>query len=389
MDKDLENAKGANIITVPSLRSEEIAINQIHPVWGHTAQLDAFMGATFNYSSSHENYTVYSFWDKISGGKMTEEKRVRAAQLVREAMSYIIPREGIVEKILEQRGQPLETPLPLMILPQGVVPREYSVEKARELIKQAFELAGWQNITVSENTQGIFVGNLMDYFEDWSVTPLSPITNPYRNQWTFRIELELPKIGIEILVHPEPTDNLDLRTTSFNISMERYSLPTGLHTPVPLWKNGGYDIFFTNRTWNLAWNLEGLWETWAWLPVGNNFYNYWDLDLEMLLNNYTTQVQEPLERQETFQKIVKRLYEFLPSIPIIYWLDTWAYNGKWAIHDYVFESKPIFEWWEIGKPGDEIQDGIISSSFVAILLTIGIATLPMRRRKKRKGENMP
>ncbi len=369
--------------------SQEMAINHIHPVWGHTAQLDDFLGVTFNYNATGQSYTIRSFWNDISGGSMSEADRIEAARLVREAMSYIVPREDIVDNILEGFGEPAPTtmPKPAIGWDPNLEPRKYSVLKAGELIKEAFALAGWTNITTSPGGDGIYFGDLMDYFDDWSIALLSPNTNPARNQWAALMEVEFPRIGIDVRLHTNTGwDVIAPRTFNFDLSAADYNRDDGLHTPVPLWDQQGFDLLFVGYAWGLDWDPQGLWETWAWLPFGFNFYNYWDPDYDAMTDSYVQEL-DFTTRLEKAKEVQKYLYDYQPAIPLVYSQDHWAYRDIWEGFDFVLLSSAAQQWWRIreaGAGGGGEGGGFVSfSPFIALIAALGaVAVIPIVRRKK-------
>ncbi len=337
---------------IPEFVVNEMALNHIHPVWGHTAQLDAFLGVTFTYSATGQSYTVRSFWDEISKGAMTEADRVEAARLVREAMSHIVPREDIVSNILEGLGIPAAIPMPVASIGrnQSLVPREYSVELAGLKIKEAFALAGWSNITTDPALPGIYFANLSQYFPDWSIALLSPNTFPARSQWATLMEAEFPRIGIDVRLHANTGwDVIAPRTFNFDISAADYGRDDGLHTPVPLWDQQGFDLLFVGYAWGLDWDPQGLWETWAWLPFGFNFYNYWDPDYDALTDSYVQEL-DPVQRNDRSLAVQEYLYRMQPSIPIVNSAKIWVYSQEWDFteQELLLLGATAFQWRKLG-----------------------------------------
>ena len=327
---------------------QEMALNNIHPVWGHTAQLDLFLGKTYFYHDGTQ-YTIRSFWDEISNHQMSEDERIEAARLVREAISYIVPRKQIVDTILNGSGFPAATIVPPSVIGwnSALLPREYSIEKAMQDIIQAFSLAGWHNITSDPNSNGIYVGNLMNYFDDWSLTLLSPNTKPDRTKWALLMENEFPKIGIRVKAHiNDGWEFIVPRTFGYYLNSADFTRNDGTHTPIPLYDQGGYDLLFIGYVSRFDWDLEGLYETWAFLPYGFNFYNWWDPNYDNLMGNYN-QTLDLVNRQQIFDDIQNYLYSWQPSIPIIYPADTWIYRINIQGLDFTLLSATAQQWWKL------------------------------------------
>ena len=166
---EVSNLSEAIYKVVPDGFIRELSINHIHPVWGHTAQIDLYLNKTFNWNATGKQYTIHSFWNDISQGTMNENERIEAARLVREAMSYVTPREQLANQSFPVPGYPLSTVIPPKTIGWlDLPPRQYNLTKAKQLIVQAFQLAGWNNITIDD------VPHLSDMFPQWAINFMIP-----------------------------------------------------------------------------------------------------------------------------------------------------------------------------------------------------------------------
>ncbi|MCH8908911.1 MAG: hypothetical protein IH840_17640, partial [Candidatus Heimdallarchaeota archaeon] len=86
----------------------------------------------------------------------------------------------------------------------------------------------------------------------FTLTVLSPNTNPARNEWSASHVLELPKIGIGVKEH--------VSTDWAKIIPRSFGWPGTGETLVPLCDEGGYDILFVNYEWELNLNRLGVFD---------------------------------------------------------------------------------------------------------------------------------
>ena len=337
---EASNISNAISAMVPNGMSQEMSINHIHPVWGHTAQLNLYINKTFAWDSGETTYTIHSFWNDISQGTMNENERIEAARLVREAMSHAIPREQIISEILNGNGFPAATIIPPKSIGYiDLPPREYNLTKAKQLIVQAFQLAGWNNITTDN------VPDLYRNFQDWSINFLSPDTRPERSQWINRIANEFPQIGINVTSITITGWNVVLpRTLSFYIPSNDYNRPDGTHTPVPLWNQGGYDAFFIGYVLGLDVYISNLYETSSFRPYGFNYYNYFDYSYDALSNSYSTELNFT-RKTELLHQIQQYLYDYQPAIPIIAMGTTLIYREGINGLDPILFLYQAQQWW--------------------------------------------
>ncbi|MCE7735310.1 MAG: hypothetical protein GPJ54_10560 [Candidatus Heimdallarchaeota archaeon] len=116
------------------------------------------------------------------------------ALLVRKAMSHVVDRKFAVDEIMEGLALPASTAMPAASLGWDATldPRNFSIDVARKYM----EMAGFDYADAgTENSDGTWTEPF------FTVTVLSPNTNPARNQWSSNYVLELPKIGIGVDSH--------------------------------------------------------------------------------------------------------------------------------------------------------------------------------------------
>lgn len=118
MLKDYEGVSEIQPLIVPSFENKEIAINLKHPILGT--------------------------------GELTPVGTAEAANNIRKAISHIVPRQKIIDEILEGVGSPAVTPMPkgCVGFDESLNPYEYNLELARMYMEQA----GYVFTTVSTET---------------------------------------------------------------------------------------------------------------------------------------------------------------------------------------------------------------------------------------------
>ena len=167
-------------------------------------------------------------------------------------------------------------------------------------------------LSVFTETRVVEAGNPGPFF---SVSLLAPATCPGRNQWTTVMVEELPKIGIGIDVFDH--------TGWAQISPRTWGYPGPY--PIPQYSEGGFDILFVGWGWGLDIDMKGLFHTDAFVPNGDNFYQYNNSEMDTAINNYLT--YSPLtERNSWAKKIQEYLYEDVPTATIMYPIDIFPHN---------------------------------------------------------------
>lgn len=180
----------------------------------------------------------------------------------------------------------------------------------------------------------------------FNINLLSPNTSPARNQWSLLMEQTLPKIGIGITFHES--------TGWGNIGPRTWAYPVGVeYDYVPLYDKGGYDLLFVGWSWPLDLNLQGLYETAAITPNGDNHYQYNNPTYDALLAEYMAEFDIPTQLQLA-KDLQGLLYEDQPAIPIIYARSLFGLQDDLTGIDHLLlaSSGQRMENWD--DPGDHI-----------------------------------
>ena len=141
----------------------------------------------------------------------------------------------------------------------------------------------------------------------FEIAILAPNTNAARNQWATLMVEQLPKIGIEVSVFDH--------TSWAQISPRTWGHPGPY--PVPSYAEGGFDILFVGWSWGLDWDPTGLFDTAGITPLGDNYYQYSNPEMDWAIGNYT-QSFVLADRIDWVEEIQDILYEDLPQLTIIY-----------------------------------------------------------------------
>ncbi|NHJ85409.1 MAG: hypothetical protein FK734_08090 [Asgard group archaeon] len=172
----------------------------------------------------------------------------------------------------------------------------------------------------------------------FSISILSPNTDPARNQWATLMAEQLPKIGIAV-------DTLDL-TGWAQIAPRTFSYPGPY--PIPTYSEGGYDILFVSWTWDIDFDPTGLYDSPSITPSGDNFYQYFNPEMDWAIANYTTTfvLEDRIGYAEDIQAL---LYEDLPEISIVYPLSVYPMDvnfdlGSWDGLLWATSYQPMESW---------------------------------------------
>ncbi len=368
-------------VFVPSNTYYEISLNHVHPVWGRTAQLDEWIGKTFTYQNG-SSFTVRSFWDEISKHSMSEEDRLKAARLVRQAMSHVIPREKLVK---QSNGTSYATYTPIPPAIPGAInlsPIEYSIEKAGSLIKQAFELAGWNNISLYPTTTEIYFGDLYKYFPDWEIIGMQPISHSTIQPGTESYN-SIAKIGFNVTVRSEGWSTIILRSLDFPITEEEYSRSDGLHAPIPIYQFGGYDMVSIGFSVGLEFYNTELYHSDSFLPKGSNFYNYLDKALDSLIDKYVGEYDET-SRVQLIPQIQQYFYDHQPTLVSVGFNELWGINPALSgVFPYLL-SHSMQPWWEVFISSNGNDSGFLAFSLNSVSIAVFLGVLSFRRVRKRQ-----
>ncbi len=175
-------------------------------------------------------------------------------------------------------------------------------------------IKGWQKITTA-----LMIFSLISVYNDnfsagegtlikpfFGVTILCPNTILERIEWATLITEKLPYIGIIA----------DLIVTNWSsISPRTWGYPGPY--PIPIFAEGGFDLFFIGWNWGLDIDFVGLFDTPSITPDGDNHYQYSVPEMDWALGNYSRSFNQT-DRLVYANTIQQLLYDDLPAIAILY-----------------------------------------------------------------------
>jgi ABC-type transport system substrate-binding protein len=220
----------------------------------------------------------------------------------------------------------------------------------------------------------------------FTLTVLSPNTNPARNAWADLVVAALPFIGIGVDEHV---------STGWEEIIPR---TFGSDVMPPTHAEGGFDLFFVGYSWGLDWDPSGLYTEGGLCGTGDcgNFYNYQNATVEQMIVDYTSELNFDTRVQKV-QDLQKALKDDLPVIALIYPTSHWGWSADIEGIDDVLISTAGLNWGMVSKTGWTASEGgelvargeigpdpsfLNASSFVALGFSLTlIAVIAVRRRK--------
>ncbi len=169
----LASLKNGEVDILDANYQMQLDIPSIDPSWGRVLLQDGTGRQEFGYNMRHP---VFGTGTDTPLGRSDPTRAAEAARQVRIAFDYAIPRQLIIDNLLDGFGQPGATAmLPTQpFYDSSIVPREYSLAKAREALAAAgYSVAG---VTHGPFSASLFVGGaypIAGYFVDADGNPIA------------------------------------------------------------------------------------------------------------------------------------------------------------------------------------------------------------------------
>jgi ABC-type transport system substrate-binding protein len=303
---------------------QEISLNHNHPIFG--------TGTGIPDDGSNQVTTVDT----------------QQARLVRQAMSHIVNRNYFVNEVMEGLASPAQTAMPSASqgFDSSIVPDPFNITRAKELM----EMAGFDFSDLgTPDADGVYSQ------EFFNVTVLAPNTNPARNTWSAAFKDELGKIGIGLSTDGYVNvgwDQIIPRTFGYENA-----------TDVPLYPDGGFDVFFVGYSWGLDWDPSGLYTASGLCATGScdNYYNYRNSTVEAAIADYTNELN-PTARTTKVQYLQELLAEDLPVLSILYPQSHWAWGSNVAGIDALLISTSAQPWNEVSGGRATVVSSVTSTA---------------------------
>ncbi|MCY3410860.1 MAG: ABC transporter substrate-binding protein [Candidatus Heimdallarchaeota archaeon] len=272
---------------------------------------------------SHQELSFNHLNPYLGTGEDLPTPGLESAKKVRKAISHIINRDYCANDILEGMGLPAATIVPSVAIgwDETIDYREYSIDTAKTLM----EGAGFSYTGKADDWEATAADNF------FTMTVLSPNTNPARNQWSALVAETLPKIGIYVDAH-------------HSVGWEEIGPRTwDRATPAPAYSEGGFDVMFVGYGWDLDVDPTGLFDSASITPNGDNFYNFNNSEYDSLLDDYVTEMDLE-DRIAAFEELQAFMFEWEIVAPIVYPQDHWAYYDGLKGYDSTLLSISAAEW---------------------------------------------
>ncbi len=283
----------------------------------------------FSATPSHQELSLNHIHPYFGTGEnLTVDDKVEGAKAVRKAISHIIDRESAVDEVMEGYGFPLATIVSPAIIGwnRDLKYREYSVEKAKELM----ELAGFDYSDLGTPDDE---GNYNESF--FNITFLFPSRGGPLNPWVEFIPTGFSKIGIGVS---------EVLVTGWDTIIPR---TFGSDAPPPIFDEGGFDVFAVGYSWDLHFDPYGLYESYNLRPVGGNYHNFENSEYDLLSEELAGELDVD-RRDNLMHEIQDFYYEWEIVVPIISPGEHWAFSADLRGYDSVLLSTTQGGWDKIG-----------------------------------------
>lgn len=230
---------------------------------------------------------------------------------IRQAFDYCIPREQIIQGLMQGYAIPLATEIGTNIFgyDPSVQPREYNTTKALELLTEVFG----KKYDVDAATTADTTDTDVPYF---SMTLISPTTNVARTQWASMISFALTNVGIDV----------QLKWWNWNVIMPRLFLdpaePTGAN-----YREGGFDAYFIGFGASADPDYSGQYYNESFAPAGDNSMYVERADFQDIIKR---SLEDPIEanRFAALQEYQAWFKEWVPKSIIRQALDTFPQDAQ-------------------------------------------------------------
>ena len=155
----------------------------------------------------------------------------------------------------------------------------------------------------------------------FTIAFLCPDSDLDRIAWTNQIADDLAKIGI----------NVEVNVSDYSVISPRTWGHPGPY-PVSTFGEGGFDVLFVGRIWDLDWNPTGLYDTSSITPNGDNYYQYSCDVMDDAIADYTTSITLA-DRMHYINEIQTILHEDLPAAAIASSQKVYPHNENLTVFD--------------------------------------------------------
>ncbi|MHA2362785.1 MAG: ABC transporter substrate-binding protein [Candidatus Hodarchaeales archaeon] len=228
-------------------------------------------------------------------------------QKIRQAMDYAIPRQDIIDVILDGMGQPLATP----IIPQSgeyfnssITARPFDPQMSLNLLEEVF---GYRYNEWSDDPATPY-REQNPYFP---MTAIIPSTSQLRSLWAGQTAFSWQSIGIDVTQ----------KHLNWDVSLPRlYFNPVGIGYD---YAHGGFDTWFVGFGAEPTPIVRSLFHTDHIIPNGDNYYFLNDTSLNDIIDRtmYSADRADRIAATHEFQQY---FYDYIPTSIIRQEIETWG-----------------------------------------------------------------
>ncbi|MHA2166198.1 MAG: ABC transporter substrate-binding protein [Candidatus Hodarchaeales archaeon] len=267
----------------------------------------------------------------------TPEKRLH----VRKAIDYAIPRDQIIESVLQGLGSKIASPVEANdgAYDPTVQAREFNLTKALDHMEAAFGYRYNDSAVDDEDRLGYF-----------SMVILAPTSRDDRMEWAALTTKTLQEIGIDVT----------LKYANWNIAVPRvFDRPTE-GTQGFDYAHGGYDGFFIGWTGSPESDVSQWFYERNFIPAGTNLGYLVDAEVEEILDRALESLELD-DRLTAFDEFQQWFKDNLPYYIVLQLDDLWAQDPDLAGVSLSFDY-PNYQNWT--HPTDTIAKVMTPGDFI-------------------------
>ena len=269
----------------------------------------------------------------------TAEQRLH----VRTAIDYAIPRDQIIDSVLQGLGYKIASPVEANdgAYDPTITARDFNLTKALDHMEAAF---GYRYNDSADNDE-----DRLGYF---SMVILAPTSRDDRMEWAALTTKTLQEIGIDVT----------LKYANWNIAVPRvFDRPTE-GTQGFDYEHGGYDAFFIGWTGSPASDVTQWFYEKNFIPYGTNLGYYVDPVCEEILDR-TVQALELQDRLDALSEFQQYFKDNLPYYIVLQLADLWAKDPDLKGVTYSFDY-PNYRNWTHTDPTTDVVTVMTPGDFI-------------------------
>ncbi|MCY3415103.1 MAG: ABC transporter substrate-binding protein [Candidatus Heimdallarchaeota archaeon] len=291
-----------------------------------------------------------------TGENLSVEDQLSGARKIRQAMSYAIDRDHIIDSYYRDI-----IPAATMVSPSTIgyddtiTYRKHSLETAKSLMQEAG--FNYSTLEYIDNTYSTFFFNISLLAPNsFSSLPVKNLISPY-----------LEKIGIGVK---------EVLMTGWEVIGPRSFASNG---PPPIFDEGGFDVLFVGYGHALDFDPSRFYESTEMLPNGYNFYNYNNSDYDAMIEDYMSEMNFDI-RIERFKDLQAFWFDEEIITPLYHSLSILSYNKELDGIDPILFSLSHAEWDKIHYPFMLItSSNTTDSTYLSFLMLPLLVSLSRRK----------